>query len=134
METNGTPPSARRMWHERAAHACELAADTPFEHRGVVLGTEVVVHGAQIILPHRISSPCVRITVARSDRPSKGSMKIARSKQESTATIRLVNLVRKRDSVFSASFPRLGPVANPFWREKAGFAHPLCLRLRRVRV
>jgi hypothetical protein len=25
METNGTPPSARRMWHERAAHACDFA-------------------------------------------------------------------------------------------------------------
>src|SRR5208337_1011101 len=35
-----------------------LAADTPFEHRGVVLGTEVVVLGAQIILPHRVSSLC----------------------------------------------------------------------------
>jgi len=23
--TNGTPPSARRMWHERAAHACDSA-------------------------------------------------------------------------------------------------------------
>jgi hypothetical protein len=25
MEINGTPPSARRMWHERAAHACDFA-------------------------------------------------------------------------------------------------------------
>ncbi|MGB2610383.1 MAG: hypothetical protein ACXVBB_14980 [Isosphaeraceae bacterium] len=25
MGTNGTPPSARRMWHERAAHACDFA-------------------------------------------------------------------------------------------------------------
>ena len=25
METNGTPPSARRMWHDRAAHACDFA-------------------------------------------------------------------------------------------------------------
>ena len=23
--TNGTPPSARRMWHDRAAHACDFA-------------------------------------------------------------------------------------------------------------
>src|SRR5271165_6043183 len=25
METNATPPSARRMWHDRAAHACDFA-------------------------------------------------------------------------------------------------------------
>jgi len=25
MGTNGTPPSARRMWHERVAHACDFA-------------------------------------------------------------------------------------------------------------
>jgi len=25
MGTNGTPPSARRMWHDRAAHACDFA-------------------------------------------------------------------------------------------------------------
>jgi len=25
METNGAPPAARRMWHDRAAHACDFA-------------------------------------------------------------------------------------------------------------
>jgi hypothetical protein len=40
-------------------------------------------------------------------------LKITRSKQESTATIKLVNLATKRDSVFMASSGGLGPQENP---------------------
>src|SRR5579885_234360 len=44
-------------------------------------------------------------------------LKRTRSKQESTATIELVNLVTKRDSVFMASSGRLGAQANPILPE-----------------
>src|SRR5271166_124317 len=59
---------------------------------------------------------------------------MTRSKQESTPTIRLVNLATKRDSVFTAFSSRLGSVPSPFWRENARLAHTLWLRLRRVRT
>ena len=60
-------------------------------------------------------------------------LKMTRSKQESTATIKLVNLATKRDSVFMASSSGLGPQQTPFCREDAVFAHPFWLRLCRVR-
>src|SRR5947209_8363046 len=60
-------------------------------------------------------------------------LKMTRSKQESTATIKLVNLATKRDSVFMASSSGWGPQQTPFWREDAVLAHPFWLRLRRVR-
>ena len=41
-------------------------------------------------------------------------LKMTRSKQESTATIKLVNLVTKRDSVFMAFSFGLGPQETPF--------------------
>src|SRR5262249_14544016 len=52
---------------------------------------------------------------------------------ESTATIKLVNLATKRDSVFMASSSGWGLQQTPFWREDAVLAHPFWLRLRRVR-
>src|SRR5438105_4326227 len=61
-------------------------------------------------------------------------LKMTRSKQESTATIRLVNLETKRDSVFMAFSFGVGLVPTPFSREDAVFAHPFWLRLCRVRV
>src|SRR5437868_9015849 len=61
-------------------------------------------------------------------------LKMTRSKQESTATIKLVNLATKRDSVFMASSSGWGPQQTPFWREDAVLAHPFWLRLRRVRI
>jgi hypothetical protein len=42
-------------------------------------------------------------------------LKMTRSKQESTATIKLVNLATKRDSVFMAS-SGMGPLPTPFWQ------------------
>src|SRR4051812_37231332 len=59
-------------------------------------------------------------------------LKMTRSKQERTATIRLVNLMMKRDSVFMAFSSGVGPVQTPFWRENALLAHPIWLRLCRV--
>ena len=59
-------------------------------------------------------------------------LKMTRSKQESTATIKLVNLVTKRDSVFMAFSSGLGPVQTPFWRKNAFLVNPLWLRLCRV--
>src|SRR5437588_10786 len=50
-------------------------------------------------------------------------LKRTRSKQESTATIKLVNLVMKRDSVFMAFSSGRGLVQTPFWRENASLAH-----------
>src|SRR5262249_47143743 len=61
-------------------------------------------------------------------------LKMTRSKQESTATINPVNLAARRDSVFMASSSGWEPQQTPFWREDAVFAHPLWLRLRRVRM
>src|SRR4029077_13842017 len=60
-------------------------------------------------------------------------LKMTRSKHESTATIRLVNLVTKRDSVFMAFSSGMGPIPTPFWRENAVLAYPFWLRLCRVR-
>src|SRR6516165_2533661 len=83
-----------------------------------------------------------RILRTQSTKPSRAGplemgrwpLKITRSKQESTATIKLVNLATKRDSVFMASSSGWGPQRTPFWREGAVLAHPSWLRLRRVRV
>src|SRR6516164_4925690 len=58
---------------------------------------------------------------------------MTRSKHESTATIKLVNLVTKRDSVFMAFSCGTGPRQTSFWRENAVLAHPFWLRLRCVR-
>src|SRR3954453_13091783 len=58
---------------------------------------------------------------------------MTRSKQESTAVMRLVNLTTKRDSVFMAFSFGVGPKPTPFSREDAVFAHPFWLRLCRVR-
>src|SRR5215471_12809129 len=58
---------------------------------------------------------------------------MTRSKQESTATIKLVNLATKRDSVFMASSSGVGPNPSPFWPEDAVSAHPFWLRPCRVR-
>jgi hypothetical protein len=41
-------------------------------------------------------------------------LKMTRSKQESTATIKLVNLAAKRDSIFVASSSGLGPQKTAF--------------------
>ena len=49
-------------------------------------------------------------------------------------TIKLVNLVTKRDSVFMAFSFRSGPIPTPFCTENAGFADPSRLRLCRVRI
>src|SRR5262249_28003368 len=57
---------------------------------------------------------------------------MTRSKQESTATIKLVNLVMKRDSVFMAFSSGRGPVQTPFWCGNAFLVNPLWLRLCRV--
>src|SRR5262249_10078721 len=57
---------------------------------------------------------------------------MTRSKQESTATIKLVNLVMKRDSVFMAFSSGRGPVQTPFWCGNAFLVTPLWLRLCRV--
>src|SRR5580704_13588174 len=59
-------------------------------------------------------------------------LKMTRSKQESTATIKLVNLVMKRDSVFMAFSSGRGPVQTPFWRGNAVLVNPFWLRLCRV--
>src|SRR5665213_917168 len=58
---------------------------------------------------------------------------MTRSKQESTATISLVNLMTKRESVFMAFCSRLGISITPFWQQNAVFAYTFWLRLRRVR-
>src|SRR5262245_10562502 len=58
---------------------------------------------------------------------------MTRSKQESTATIRPVNLATRRDSVFMASSSGWGLQQTPFWREDAVLAHPCWLRLCRVK-
>src|SRR5262245_17743602 len=59
-------------------------------------------------------------------------LKMTRSKQESTATIRLVNLATKRDSVFMAFSSGEGLVQTPFWREDAVLVQPIWLRLCRI--
>src|SRR5262249_46139860 len=61
-------------------------------------------------------------------------LKMTRSKQESTAAIKLVNLMTKRDSVFMASSWGLGPQQTPLGQEDAVFAYPVWLRLCRVRL
>src|SRR5262249_52383903 len=61
-------------------------------------------------------------------------LKRTRSKHESMATIKLVNLITKRDSVFMASSSGLGPHQTSFWREDAVIAHPFWLRLCRIGV
>src|SRR6476620_7274155 len=58
---------------------------------------------------------------------------MTRSKHESTATSKLVNLTTKRDSVFMAFSVGVVIVPTPFWRENAVFAYPSWLRLCRVR-
>src|SRR5215472_12821788 len=59
-------------------------------------------------------------------------LKMTRSKQESTATIRPVNLATKRDGVFMASSSGQGLEQTPFWREDAVLVQPIWLRLCRV--
>src|SRR6476661_7603411 len=59
---------------------------------------------------------------------------MTRSKHESTATSKLVNLTTKRDSVFMAFSVGVVIVPTPFWRENAVFAYPSWLRLCRVRM
>src|SRR6476646_6991406 len=58
---------------------------------------------------------------------------MTRSKHESTATSKLVNLTTKRDSVFMAFSVGVVIVPTQFWRENAVFAYPSWLRLCRVR-
>src|SRR5258708_32523354 len=63
---------------------------------------------------------------------AKCPLKMTRSKQESTATIKLVNLVMKRDSVFMAFSSGRGLCKPHSGGRTPFFAHPIWLRLCRV--
>ena len=51
--------------------------------------------------------------------------RLSRELSESTATIKLVNLVMKRDSVFMAFSSGVGPQQTPFWCGNALLVNPL---------
>jgi hypothetical protein len=54
---------------------------------------------------------------------------MTRSKHERTATIKLVDLAMKRDSVFMGFSFGMGPLQTPFWLENTALAHPFLVAI-----